>query len=269
MTTMAALPTGAPFLADRLEQPQDVELWLLQGDFKRPGEDATAPLAALLSQAECDQHQRYRHEQRRGQFLCSRALLRCVLSRYQAVAPMAWVFEHSAQGKLQLAQPHSETGLLFNLSHTQDLIVCAVACHRAVGVDAEHSGRPCDYAAIAQRYFTPAEIHALTAPPEAQCKARFFEFWTLKEAYVKALGHGLAYAFNRFHFILEESRIRINDSLDPDADDKWTFYSSAFDNHYRIALCLGRNRVQAEPCISLYSLSIDRLVEAALGFAAT
>ncbi|MFO1428674.1 MAG: 4'-phosphopantetheinyl transferase superfamily protein [Candidatus Competibacteraceae bacterium] len=268
MTPMTA-PTEAPLFAARVEALPALELWLLKDDFGRLTQEMTAPLAALLSEAEHDRRPRYRREEQRNQFLCSRALLRCALSRHQPVAPTAWVFEHTAQGKLQLAPPYSKTGLRFNLSHTQDLIVCAVARQRTVGADAEYSRRPCDYMAIAQRYFTPSEIHALTIPLEAQRKARFFEFWTLKEAYVKALGHGLSYAFNCFYFILGESRITINDSLDPDADDKWTFYSLAFNEHYRIALCLGRNSIQAEPRISLYSLSIDRLVETALGFAAT
>lgn len=155
----------------------------------------------LLSSEEAAREQRFLAQGARLQFLAGRALIRTVLSQYAAVDPPAWVFTCNAYGKPSIAAPVS-TGLEFNLSHTDGLVVCAVTWGRAVGIDVERLDRRPDALELAQRFFAPAEARALEPLPPEECQTRFLQFWTLKEALIKARGTGLSMPLDRFAFRL-------------------------------------------------------------------
>ena len=119
-------------------------------------------------------------------FLATRVLVRTVLSRYAPVAPADWRFAADEYGR-----PHvvgdGQPRLSFNLSNTSRLVVCAVAQDTDVGVDAERV-RPRTPLDIADRFFAPREAAALSALPTDEQLARFYDYWTLKESYIKARG---------------------------------------------------------------------------------
>ena len=91
--------------------------------------------------------------------------------------------------------------LRFNLSHTDGLIACAVTIGREVGVDVEHIQRRLTHD-VAGRFFAPREVDDLKALPEDEQQRVFFDYWTLKEAYIKARGFGLALPLGDFAFTL-------------------------------------------------------------------
>ena len=95
-------------------------------------------------------------------------------------------------GKPTIAHPKDIAPLSFNLSHTERLIVCLVALDREVGVDAEDTERAGETVEVADRFFSPTEVAALRALPAQSRRRRFFQYWTLKEAYIKARGMGLS-----------------------------------------------------------------------------
>jgi 4'-phosphopantetheinyl transferase len=96
--------------------------------------------------------------------------------------------------------------LHFNLSRSNGFIVCLVALHREIGVDVEDTERPSDILTIADHFYSRPEIAALRALPEEVQRIRFFEYWTLKEAYIKARGMGMSLPLDQFSFHLEPSR---------------------------------------------------------------
>ncbi len=114
-------------------------------------------------------------------------------------------------------------------------------CHRAgvdVGVDVEAIGDRVDGRDIAARYFSPREIAALDACAPSERRARFIEFWTLKEAYLKATGQGLAERLDLFGFALEGSeglRFQAPPGLSSEA---WTFALCAPSTHDRLAVAV-------------------------------
>jgi 4'-phosphopantetheinyl transferase len=117
------------------------------------------------------------------------------LSRYDSRPPGAWAFEEAPGGKPVLAA-HDASALSFNLSHTHGFVACAVTLGTEVGIDVENVDRNLRVQEIAERYFAPDELSDLAAcPPDARAK-RFFDFWTLKEAYLKAIGVGLSHPPN-------------------------------------------------------------------------
>ena len=94
-------------------------------------------------------------------------------------------------------------GIDFNLSHSGDHAVVALAPSQSIGIDLERSGRQRSVLALAQRFFCASEFAALAALPEAQQQLAFLRLWTCKEAVLKALGRGIAFGLHRLEFALD------------------------------------------------------------------
>jgi len=155
---------------------------------------------ARLTSEERARHARMRPDPRGDEFLVGRALAHHALHRQ---APGDHVFEAGPHGRLAVAG-----GPPFNLSHAEGVVVCAVA-GADVGVDVEKVDERRTEPGIWQNYFAPFEVAALAALPEAARCERFFRYWTLKEAYIKARGLGLSIPLQDFWFLLDEGPVRI------------------------------------------------------------
>ena len=156
----------------------------------------------LLSQDEHERMARLVFDRDRRAFLITRALVRTMLSRYAPVAPADWQFIANVHGRPEiLDRPPACPDLRFNISHTDGLIACAVTIGREVGVDVEHIDRHLTHD-VAGRFFAPNEVTDLRALPEDDQRRVFFDYWTLKEAYIKARGFGLALPLGDFAFKL-------------------------------------------------------------------
>ncbi len=216
-------------------------LWYVFPDTLRD----SALLAAyhrLMTPEEQAQQQRYRFEKGRHEYLITRALVRTVLSRYVTIDPSLWRFDKNKYGKPAIASPKVVLPLSFNLSNTTGLIVCLVALEREVGVDVENMTRPGETVEIAEQFFSPTEVSALRTLPPISQRSRFFEYWTLKEAYIKARGMGLALPLEQFSFHLEKGQpVRI--SFDPrlqDNSDSWQFAQFQPTSHHQVAAAIRR-----------------------------
>ena len=97
-------------------------------------------------------------------------------------------FIYSEKGKPALANQR----LQFNVAHSQSLALYAVTLDYSIGVDLEAIRAIADLTALTQRFFSPNEHAAIAALPANQQSQAFFRYWTCKEAYLKATGHGLA-----------------------------------------------------------------------------
>ncbi|MDP6945214.1 MAG: 4'-phosphopantetheinyl transferase superfamily protein, partial [Myxococcota bacterium] len=147
------------------------------------------------------------------------------MSRYDAIGPAGWRFVVGDHGCPSIAPEQNHGDLRFNLSHTMGLIVCAVTRGRDIGVDVEYEPRKSQTTKIADRFFAPPEVAALHRLPEAQQRERFFAYWTLKEAYIKGRGMGLAIPLKRFWFDVDTPGL-IEFQNDPSLQDdpkSWSF----------------------------------------------
>lgn len=155
--------------------------------------DRLESASVVLDAEECERIARFHTEAHRHRHRAVRIALRHILSKYVALAPQALSFDREAGGKPVLRQLNSGAPMLhFNLSHSGDWAFCAVARGIEVGVDLERLGNCRDVLGIAQRFFAPEEAEALLALPEAERFQMFYRYWTLKEAYIKAQGRGIA-----------------------------------------------------------------------------
>jgi 4'-phosphopantetheinyl transferase len=173
----AAPAPPAPLGAD------DIHLWRARAGALRQ----TLPLDCI-DDAERTRAGRLRLPAHRDAFLFAHALLRTVLGAYLARPPGQLAFARAAGGKPSLA----DQSLQFNLSHSADAVLIAVARSMPVGVDLEERGRRIDEAALACACLSQGEMLALDAMPAARRKRALLRQWTRKEALLKALGSGLA-----------------------------------------------------------------------------
>jgi 4'-phosphopantetheinyl transferase len=186
-------------------------------------DDRLRAALALLSDEERGRQDRFRVDRDRREFAVAHALLRVTLSEFGDKHPGAWRFTSGSHGKPMLPPDESTTPLSFNISHTHGLVACAVAVSADVGLDVERVTRATDWQSIATRYFSPEEVAAIEASAESQRVIRFYELWTLKEAFAKAVGLGLSQALDAAMFDLEPFG-RIGCRLPPRVDeDVWQF----------------------------------------------
>ncbi|HEX6395836.1 MAG TPA: 4'-phosphopantetheinyl transferase superfamily protein [Steroidobacteraceae bacterium] len=202
--------------------PGPVEVWFARETLLDDAREA-ARLATLLDADEHARRNRMAHESGRRRQLLARALQREVLSRYEpAIRPAEWRFERGAHGRPGLAPAFAATGLNFNVAHAAGLVVVAVGRVARLGVDVEALDKRVPIP-VARRYFSPPEVAALDAlAPEARAR-RFLRLWTLKEAYLKAVGEGLAGGLDRMTFTLgDDPGITFEHYQDADAA-RWVF----------------------------------------------
>jgi len=187
--------------------------------------DALDRCRSLASPEERRQQQRFHAEPPRLLHVVARGLLRTRLALYTGVEAREWSFAPGRWGRPEITAPEGFSWLRFNLSHTRGRVVCALARDAEVGVDVENTRRGGRLLDVAHRYFAPAEVEELFRLPESERLPRFFDYWTLKEAYIKARGMGLALPLSRFSFQLGGSgpiRIRLEPEL-ADAAAAWQF----------------------------------------------
>jgi len=221
--------------------PNEVHLWYAHPEhITDPAR--LASLEALLSQEERERRGRFVFERDRHTFLITRALVRTVLSRYADVPPEAWGFVPNGYGRPEIDTPRGGPPLRFNVSHTKGLVACAVALERDIGVDVEHLDRPSLGLGLAERYFAPAEVEALRRVPAEEMPRAFLDFWTLKEAYIKARGMGLALPLDGFAFHLGPggaARITFSPRIDDDPFS-WKFTRFVLKERHKVALAVRR-----------------------------
>jgi 4'-phosphopantetheinyl transferase len=197
----------------------------------------------LLSPDERERQQRFRFQRDRDLFLVARVLVRTMLSHFSGYPPQAFQFQQNKYGKPRILEP-AGVPLQFNLSHTTGMVACALTSRCDIGVDVEDRERSVTSMTLARRFFAPAEVAALESEPAEQQTAAFMQFWTLKEAYVKARGQGLSISLQDFAFRTaagQEPEISFADGFQDDPA-AWNFAQRWFRNRFALAVAIRRPR---------------------------
>lgn len=179
-----------------LALPHDeVHVWL--ADLNQSGFSAQ-DVDRVLSQEERERAARFYLQADRNRFTAGRGMLRLILGSYLNTDPGHLQFSRGPHGKPALVTERGADALCFNIAHSHDVALCAVARGRDIGVDVERVRADVDVDLIAERLFSQQEIAALRSlPPERKLTA-FFTCWVRKEAYLKARGDGLAMDLDSF-----------------------------------------------------------------------
>jgi len=187
---------------NRIHMQQGIDLW-----FVEPGRiNSVTLLNAYRDLLTDDEHERgacFHFAKHRRDYLITRALVRTVLSRRIGLPPQALRFEVNAYGRPYLRQ---RPELSFNLSHTDGMIMLAIAGDGEIGVDIEQLGTRRATQELAEHCFAPREAAALRMVDTSRRDEIFFSYWALKESYVKACGLGLSLPFDGFEFDLTQAQ---------------------------------------------------------------
>ncbi|MDT8283276.1 MAG: 4'-phosphopantetheinyl transferase superfamily protein, partial [Gammaproteobacteria bacterium] len=137
-----------------------------------------------------------------------------------------WPFTCNKHGKPEITKLSGLPEIEFNITHTRGLCACVVAMDAQVGIDAEDINRQCNYKKLSQRMFSKEEDILLDSSDEPS--VQFYKFWTLREAYVKALGTGLSGSSKEFYFTLSKNdegiSIHHSNKLEVDTDCQFALY---------------------------------------------
>jgi len=189
----------------------DIHIWISRASRIRQT-DLLRRYQDVLTEDELLKQNSYVCTKKRHSALITRAFVRDLLSRYVNIPPHLWQFKLNSYGKLEII--NSPQPLRFNISHTDDLIICAVMLNDDIGCDVEMIYRGCSFLSIAENYFSPEEFSDLLKTPEKEQRSRFFDYWTLKESYIKAQGSGLSLSLSEFGFHIGTSGSEyINDNI--------------------------------------------------------
>jgi 4'-phosphopantetheinyl transferase len=210
----AALPVATTFTSDANE------IVTIRLD-TRP--ETVRALAELLSAEELRRADRYDFDRDRRRFIVARARLRQLLAPRLMTQPEAVELVYGVNGKPALAQRSGDTDWRFNVSHSEEIAVYAFSQGREVGIDIEAIRKVRDADAIVSGFFSRCEQEAYLALGPGEKMLGFFNCWTRKEAFLKALGHGLSHPLDCFDVSLapgEPARIlRVKNA--PGCDSGW------------------------------------------------
>lgn len=211
---------------------QEVHIWHANLDDHPPD-----PLLLLLSEDEVSRARRFHFAKDRNHFIVARAILRKLLAAYLNIDASELRFVYEEKGKPALEE--SQRSLLsFNLAHSHGRVIYAFSRDRELGVDLEFMREDLGSDQIAERFFSASEIVALESlTPELRQQA-FFECWTRKEAYIKALGVGLSMPLYEFDVSLApgEAAALLRNHKEPAEVGRWTMRSIAVASGYVAAL---------------------------------
>lgn len=235
---------------------QRVSVWWL--DVSRVTETQWPALTARLGDDERGRAQRFHFDHDRFSYVAAHALGRGLLAAWTGISARAWTFIADDFGKPEVAVPAWPRRLRLNLSHTRGLAAAVLTEDCDVGVDVEWLDRRPVEDGLAQRFFAPAECAQLAAMAPQDRHHGFLDFWTLKEAYVKAIGKGLAQPLDSFAFTLDPLSITFDDRLSDDPS-RWLFRRLRPTRSHILALAL-RHPQPAQAQVDARAMSAAELL---------
>ncbi len=249
--------------------PGEIHLWVVFLD-EINDVDLLKKYYELMTSEERRCGDRFRFAKHRHQYVVTRALVRTTLSKYCRTPPHQWLFNKNQYGRPEIDSTQNSLGLKFNLSHADGMIVCGVIRDVSVwdvsgrdvsgrdvsgrdvsgqdvhgeectiGADVENIDRKCGSIAIGERFFSEYEAADLRHFSNKERQLRFFEYWTLKEAYIKACGMGLSIPLKQFSFhITRKAPLTISFAPELNDDPKsWRFWLIKPTKSHQIALAV-------------------------------
>ncbi|MER6195781.1 4'-phosphopantetheinyl transferase superfamily protein [Streptomyces sp. NPDC001586] len=214
------------------------EVWLLP---EAEVDGLTDQARSVLSADEHARWSRLRSDAARRRHLGARLLCRSVLGAYTGMPAHQLGFVQGDFGRPELLS--NPSGLRFNLSHTDGLIVCVVTDGLLCGVDVERADVDPKVVGYAMERLTAAERARLEAADPARRARDFLDVWVLKEAYTKALGAGLQYGFDAFQLGPDSrGKVVLHDPRLPGHEaGRWQFGLSTTGTGHRLAVAVRRH----------------------------
>lgn len=245
---MHTLHFDNPGLLQQLKQ--EVHVWMTRPE-DVTGSNQLQAYQSLLSSDEQERYRRFHFDRDRHHYLVAHALLRKTLSAYVDVDPSAWRFSQNQHGRPEISSPDITPLLRFNLTHTNGLVACVVTLELDCGIDVERLSARGNLMGIADKMFAVSEQQDLMNLDGQAFLERFFTYWTLREAYCKALGVGIAWSKSNYGFV-EEGGERWGISFDALSNDEsahWQFVLNKPTTEHLLAVAVRTAELPDKPVI--------------------
>jgi 4'-phosphopantetheinyl transferase len=195
----------------------------------------------LLSVDERLKAKRFKFERDKKHYTAGRGTLRELLGRYLGESPSRIKFSYTDKGKPFL----KNSAVKFNIAHSGGMAVFALSSMHELGIDIEILKDKKDAVELAKRFFSEDEIKDLDSVPKEKLTESFFNCWTRKEAFIKALGKGLSYSLTDFSVSLrpgDEPRVKWIKDKNEDIND-WRMFDISIDDNYISSLAVKAKNV--------------------------
>lgn len=196
-----------------------------------------------LSRDETERAEKFRFEKDRSTYKTARIMLRYLLGAYLRKPPPNIDFLYTDLGKPYVK---NSLGISFNVSHSENYVLCGVAKSSFVGVDVEFNKKTIEFEDIASKFFSSQEYDTMMSLPTKERSKAFFNCWTRKEAYVKAKGGGLTIPLDKFGVSIlaghQAKLLWVDDSMD-DHIDNWEMASFEFENDFTASAIVNKSNM--------------------------
>lgn len=195
---------GGVGCACRTGRDQEMDAVILEGEVHvwsvvlAQGRGIASLDAGVLSAGEWARAKSFRFDRDRDRFIASHVALRTILARYLRIPAGSIEFTSDGNGKPGALLPPGAPALRFNLSHSEDRALIAVAHGAEVGIDCERVRKDTAILEVADRFFAPEEILQIRRKPQGERCTAFYRCWTRKEALIKGIGWGLSLPLDAF-----------------------------------------------------------------------
>jgi 4'-phosphopantetheinyl transferase len=195
-------------------------------------------LKEILSSDEQERAAKFHFEADRRRYVVGRSTLRMLVGQCLGRPADRLRFDYGDAGKPSVAASVPPP-LQFNVSHSGQVVLIALARGRAIGIDVEQIRTNVAVDQIAAQFFSPNESKGLSLlAADSQCDA-FFTVWTRKEAYLKAKGAGLSLPLDQFEVSLSADQPRLLATRhDPAEATRWTLRDLDVEHGYRAAMAV-------------------------------
>jgi 4'-phosphopantetheinyl transferase len=192
----------------------------------------------FLDKNEKSKADRFKFEFDKKNYIVAHGAMRQIISGYLKCRSEEIYFKYTSYGKPFLSE--NESGFEFNLSHSKDLALLAAAKYKRVGIDIEYIRSGLDECTLAEQYFSPQENESLRNMDENLRTKAFFDCWTRKESFIKAIGKGLSYPLNKFNVSIKPAdtaqTLFINHSINE--AEEWQLINLNIDIEYSSAVVI-------------------------------
>jgi len=197
---------------------------------------------SLLSDDELDRASRFRFRKDYKVYVITRASLRTLLAKYLKIQPTEIQFAYSKYGKPSIHYPVSE--LEFNVSHAHQMALIGISAGVPIGVDIEWIDFEKDLETVAKKFFSDNENMEFNKLSEEHKPLGFFNCWTRKESFIKAVGHGLSFPLKQFDVSLspEKPALLEQTHFNPKEREFWSMHKISVPDGYAAAFAIRQTR---------------------------
>jgi 4'-phosphopantetheinyl transferase len=185
--------------------------------------DVDVILKQYLSVEETDRLNKFHFKKDKDCFVASRGALKDILARYINRLPSQLNIRYAQYGKPFL----NNSNIHFNVSHSNQYILIAIAKHIPLGIDIEYCNQDLDFLTLAKNICSEIEYAKLSKLPIHERCLAFYRCWTRKEAFIKALGKGLYFPLNQVEVTFlpfeEPKLLNVYDPLEKDYLNRHTW----------------------------------------------